>query len=488
MASWFVKPIIGYGGDNVLTGGAGADRLIGGAGNDTVIGGNGTDTAVFSGNRSTYTITYNPAAQTYTVADQRPDAPDGTDTVSGVEWFQFADALIEPVASQTVVNADGTRTTTVYDAHGAQNWSTQVSQYDSAGRLTSYTLNYDNGTKTVTSHDPANAQTWSSMVNNYDTADRLSSQSTEYDNGTRTDTYVDTTNQSYWANYSEYFDTAGRRHYQVFNNDNGTHDTYYYDAANSGNWSMLIYNYDAAWNALLQRQYNDDGRYEYVYYDPYNWYSWSWYVDRYTAGGYRFEQYGVYDNGSDWRWSAPVVLDLDGDGVEITPLASSTATFDLDGDGQRSHTAWVGADDGFLAIDLGAEASQGPDGVIDQASEIVFTQWLEGSTSDMAALRGVFDTNADGRLDAGDARWNEFRVWKDANSDGVSQAGEVVTLDALGHRLDRPQPDRCVAELRRWFHHPRHRGLYADGRHDRHRCRRGARLRGRQPAERRTRE
>jgi hypothetical protein len=50
----------------------------------------------------------------------------------------------------------------------------------------------------------------------------------------------------------------------------------------------------------------------------------------------------------------------------------------------------------------------------------------------MAALRAAFDTNHNATLDSGDARWSEFRIWQDANGDGVSQAGEVRTLDALG--------------------------------------------------------
>jgi hypothetical protein len=74
----------------------------------------------------------------------------------------------------------------------------------------------------------------------------------------------------------------------------------------------------------------------------------------------------------------------------------------------------------------------GPDGVIDQAKELIFTQWAPGTGSDMAALRQVFDTNHNGKLDAGDARWSEFRVWIDGNEDGISQPGELKTLDQLG--------------------------------------------------------
>jgi len=83
--------IVGNAIANNLNGGGGNDTITGGAGNDTIVGGSGTDKAVYSGNRSNYLITYNAATQTFTIVDQRGNSPDGTDTVTGVENFQFAD-------------------------------------------------------------------------------------------------------------------------------------------------------------------------------------------------------------------------------------------------------------------------------------------------------------------------------------------------------------------------------------------------------------
>ena len=128
----------------------------------------------------------------------------------------------------------------------------------------------------------------------------------------------------------------------------------------------------------------------------------------------------------------PVILDLDDDGVEVTPLYDSSARFDMNNAPGRERTAWAGPDDGFLAVDLAADGSAGPDGVIDQTKEIVFAAWAPGATSDMAALRQVFDTDHNGTLDANDARWNDFAIWQDANGDGVSQPGEVKTLGQRG--------------------------------------------------------
>ncbi|MBL3529368.1 MAG: cadherin-like domain-containing protein, partial [gamma proteobacterium endosymbiont of Lamellibrachia anaximandri] len=74
-----------------IYGDRGNDTLVGGAGDDVIDGGRDQDTVVFSGNRSDYEITeYN---ETYTIRDLR-DAGDGTDTVTTVESFQFADVTL----------------------------------------------------------------------------------------------------------------------------------------------------------------------------------------------------------------------------------------------------------------------------------------------------------------------------------------------------------------------------------------------------------
>jgi hypothetical protein len=42
------------------------------------------------------------------------------------------------------------------------------------------------------------------------------------------------------------------------------------------------------------------------------------------------------------------------------------------------------------------------------------------------------DSNHDGKLSQADAAWNQLRVWVDADSDGSTDAGELLTLDQLG--------------------------------------------------------
>ena len=65
-------------------------------------------------------------------------------------------------------------------------------------------------------------------------------------------------------------------------------------------------------------------------------------------------------------------------------------------------------------------------------SEFVFTDHAPGASTDMEALQQAFDTNQDHILDSADAQWNEFAIWQDLNSNGVSEIGEVRSLDEWG--------------------------------------------------------
>ena len=126
----------------------------------------------------------------------------------------------------------------------------------------------------------------------------------------------------------------------------------------------------------------------------------------------------------------PLVLDLDGDGIETTTLNGSNSFFDLDNNGLAENTSWVGADDGLLALD------RNQNGVIDNANELFGDQTLlsDGETyasSGFAAL-AEFDLNEDGRIDANDTIYALLRIWRDLDGDGLTDAGELKTLLELG--------------------------------------------------------
>jgi len=122
---------------------------------------------------------------------------------------------------------------------------------------------------------------------------------------------------------------------------------------------------------------------------------------------------------------APVVLDLDGDGVELISFAQSTVDFDVDGDGILDRTGWFGADDGLLVYDINNN------GIVDDGSEISFQQYIEGAFSDLEGL-AFFDSNANGLLDGGDDEFGNFRIWRDLNQDGITDDGELLTLEEIG--------------------------------------------------------
>ncbi len=124
----------------------------------------------------------------------------------------------------------------------------------------------------------------------------------------------------------------------------------------------------------------------------------------------------------------PLTLDLDGDGIE-TIAADGTVLFDHDGDGIKTATGWIQSDDGILVRDLNNN------GTIDNGQELFGDNTIksDGSTAiDGFDALSDLDSNGDGLVDVRDAAFSELRVWRDLNSDGVSQANELFTLNQLG--------------------------------------------------------
>ena len=67
----------------------------------------------------------------------------------------------------------------------------------------------------------------------------------------------------------------------------------------------------------------------------------------------------------------PLVLDLDGDGIETVGITGSNPIlFDHDADGTRTGTGWIKPDDGFVVLDLNGN------GRIDSGREMFGDQTL----------------------------------------------------------------------------------------------------------------
>ena len=126
----------------------------------------------------------------------------------------------------------------------------------------------------------------------------------------------------------------------------------------------------------------------------------------------------------------PMILDLDGDGIEtMTAGQYQGALFDHNKDGIRTATGWVKPDDGLLALDRNG------DGIINNGGELFGDSTLLADGSRAAhgyAALVELDSNGDGKVDAADEQFADLRVWRDLNSDGISTASELFTLEELG--------------------------------------------------------
>ena len=118
---------------------------------------------------------------------------------------------------------------------------------------------------------------------------------------------------------------------------------------------------------------------------------------------------------------SPLVLDLDGDGIELVALSDARAYFDLDGDGFAQRTGWVASDDALLAID------RDNNGRVDDISELFGNGTVDGFTE----LRSL-DSNGDGVIDASDAQFGELLLWQDRNGNGWSEGDELQSLSDSG--------------------------------------------------------
>ncbi|MEZ5840751.1 MAG: tandem-95 repeat protein [Hyphomicrobiales bacterium] len=124
------------------------------------------------------------------------------------------------------------------------------------------------------------------------------------------------------------------------------------------------------------------------------------------------------------RWDAgvdPLVLDLDGDGIETIAIDGGRVWFDFDGDFFAEKTGWLSGDDGFLVLDKNGN------GTIDDIGEM-FGGVERSGLEDLAA----YDTNGDGTISAADAIFAELAVWRDLDKDGTTDAGELFSLEDLG--------------------------------------------------------
>lgn len=117
----------------------------------------------------------------------------------------------------------------------------------------------------------------------------------------------------------------------------------------------------------------------------------------------------------------PMVIDLDGEGIETIGINKSQIYFDVDNDGFREQTGWISKNEAILAID------KNENGKIDNQSEM-FGSTTKTGFEELKEL----DTNGDGIINSQDVDFNKIRVWQDLNENGVTEEGELKTAQEAG--------------------------------------------------------
>ena len=122
----------------------------------------------------------------------------------------------------------------------------------------------------------------------------------------------------------------------------------------------------------------------------------------------------------------PLIIDLSGDGLALSSQSDSGVLFDMDGDGVAESTGWVtsdaaGGDDVFLAIDKNGN------GNIDSIDELFGNDEMDGF-----AELSLYDSNMDKLINSSDAQYSLLSIWRDADADGVVDAGEITSLAENG--------------------------------------------------------
>jgi hypothetical protein len=150
------------------------------------------------------------------------------------------------------------------------------------------------------------------------------------------------------------------------------------------------------------------------------------------------ERMNCTGGGGEWSESyctcvSPIVIDVLGDGFDLTDGAGGVL-FDFTGEGRPTRLAWTraGSDDAWLTLDRDGN------GTVDSGRELFGTHTPQpappaGEQRNGFRALSVYDLrgnggNADGVIDARDAVFSSLRLWQDTNHNGVSEPGELHTL------------------------------------------------------------
>lgn len=140
----------------------------------------------------------------------------------------------------------------------------------------------------------------------------------------------------------------------------------------------------------------------------------------------RFEY--LYQDATTLRQYDPLVLDLDGDGIETEGI-NKRVFFDIDNDGVKEQVGWIKGEDGILFLD------RNNNGIVDNAGELFgdMTMLSNGKyAKDGFEALAEYDANSDRKIDASDPIFSQLKIWKDISASGTAEEGELFSLEELG--------------------------------------------------------
>jgi Ca2+-binding RTX toxin-like protein len=395
-------------GNDIVDGGDGNDTIHGGAGNDTIAGGSGND--IISGGDGDDIVEGGTGNDTITGGS-------GNDIISGGD----GDDIIKGGAGNDIIDA-GSGNNIIEDSDGTDTVAL-------SGKRSDYDLMVNKDTSiTLTNRNSGDVNTISN-VENFEFTDVTLSEKQLRDSATRDVVVV----QAASRDLQTALDNWGGRQNDTWEQLTSSNDKFYQGILNSGN------NYSSKGNNnnyyildvkdgkvlgevsdINQIQVNegqianvstegDDG------------------LAKFSGNAkitYNNAQYNVVDVNA--RRSSPIVLDMDGDGIELTS-AEDGVNFDINADGVTDRTAWTqsgqGFDDAFLALD------RNNNGQIDHGGELFGDQ--HGADNGYEEL-AKFDSNQDGKITEKDEIYDKLSVWADKDGDGQVDDGEMKGLKDAG--------------------------------------------------------
>ena len=125
----------------------------------------------------------------------------------------------------------------------------------------------------------------------------------------------------------------------------------------------------------------------------------------------------IYDNYANY---SPIAFDLNGDGIQTLSIKEGVE-FDMLNSGKAVNTGWLSGEDGFLAVDNNG------DGEITSRAEL-----FGGDRGEGFAKLKTFDSNKDGLVNESDSLFGSLKLWQDANENGITDEGELVSLESAG--------------------------------------------------------